>query len=190
MSIYWLCAVTVFWASVALVAYVYAAYPVLIWCLSRRIEPACPAPSSSDQEYPLVTVLIAAYNEEAVIEERVRNALAMDYPHDRFEIVIGLDGCSDQTAEIVRPFTDRRVRLLEYAQRRGKAAVLNAAMEEVEGQIVILSDANTEIDPQAARRLVRWFAVPGVGAAVGRLILTDPRSGATSTVCTGGTRRF
>ena len=91
--------------------------------------------------------------------------------------MIGLDGCSDGTAEIVRRFEDRGVRLLDFGERRGKASVLNAAMNLVEGEIVLMSDANTDIDPQAARRLVRWFQNPEVGAVVGRLILTDPRSG-------------
>src|SRR5208283_870776 len=80
-------------------------------------------------------------------------------------------------AAIVRRFADRGVRLLDYPQRRGKAAVLNAAMDEVKGRLILMSDANTEIDPQAARRLVRWFQDPRVGAAVGRLILTDPQTG-------------
>ena len=108
-------------------------------------------------EWPSVSLLIAAYNEEDVIEERVRNALAMDYPRDRLEIVIALDGCDDRTSAIVRRYEGEGVRLLDYTQRRGKSAVLNAAFNELEGEIVMLSDANTEIDPQAARRLVRWF---------------------------------
>ena len=132
---------------------------------------------TSSEEWPRLTLLIAAYNEEAVIEQRVRNALEMDYPRDRLEIVIGLDGCSDGTAEIVRGFGQRGVRLLEFDERRGKASVLNAAMNQVNGEIVVMSDANTDIDPQAARRLVQWFRDSRVGAVVGRLILTDPRSG-------------
>ena len=121
--------------------------------------------------------MIAAYNEEAVIEERIRNALAMEYPGDRFKIVIGLDGCSDGTAAIVSRFEGPRVRVLEFSARRGKATVLNEAMSEVESPLVLMSDANTQIDPLAARRLARWFEDAGVGAVVGRLVLTDPRSG-------------
>jgi cellulose synthase/poly-beta-1,6-N-acetylglucosamine synthase-like glycosyltransferase len=180
MSIYNLVAVIVFWTCAALIAFVYAAYPILVWFLSRGVEMAEPAEHRSEEIWPALTLLIAAYNEEAVIEERVRNALAMDYPHDRLEIVIGLDGCTDETASIVRRLADRRVRILEYSQRRGKATVLNEAMTEIESPIVLMSDANTEIDPQAARRLVRWFQNPQVGAVVGRLILTDPTSGRNS----------
>ncbi len=72
---------------------------------------------------------------------------------------------------------DRGIRLLDYAQRRGKASVLNSAFAELKGEIILLSDANTYIDPTAARKLVRWFQDPGVGAVCGRLVLTDPQTG-------------
>jgi cellulose synthase/poly-beta-1,6-N-acetylglucosamine synthase-like glycosyltransferase len=177
MSIYGVVAVFVFWTCAALIAFVYAAYPILVWLLSRGIDEAEPREWGSEDEWPRLTLLIAAYNEEDVIAERVRNALAMDYPHDRLEIVIGLDGCTDATAAILRRLAHRPVRILEHSQRRGKATVLNEAMTEIESPIVLMSDANTQIDPQAARRLVRWFQNPQVGAVVGRLILTDPTSG-------------
>jgi cellulose synthase/poly-beta-1,6-N-acetylglucosamine synthase-like glycosyltransferase len=167
----------VFWICAVLVAYSYAIYAVLVWCLARWFGRSSSAPPQDPELWPQVTLLIAAYNEQAVIEERIHNALAMDYPVDRLEIVIGLDGCSDGTAAIVRRFEDRGVRLLDYSQRRGKASVLNAAITGVEGEIVLMSDANTDIDPQAARQLVRWFGDQRIGAVVGRLILTDPRSG-------------
>lgn len=177
MSIYWLCVVAAFWSCAALIVFVYAVYPFLIWWLSRRIEPMDPMPSHSAEAWPTLTLLIAAYNEEAVIERRIRNALEMDYPRDRLEIVIGLDGCSDGTAEIVRGFAQHGVRLLDFEERRGKASVVNKVMNLVEGEIVLMSDANTDIDPQAARRLVQWFQDSRVGVVVGRLILTDPLSG-------------
>ncbi len=157
--------------------YAYAVYSALIWWLSQRFGRSSGVPPGDPQPWPEVTLLIAAYNEEDVIQERIHNALAMDYPRDRLEIVIGLDGCSDGTAAIVRSCEDRGVRLIHHAQRRGKASVLNAAMAEIKGRIVLMSDANTKIDPQAVRRLVRWFQDSRVGAVVGRLVLTDPRSG-------------
>ena len=166
-----------FWACTVLTAYAYAIYPLLVWSLSGWLGRSSSTSLQDPERWPDLTLLIAAYNEEAVIEERILNALAMDYPPDRLEVVIGLDGCSDGTASIVRRFDDRRLRVLEYSHRRGKASVLNAAMAEIGSEIVMMSDANTAIDPHAARGLVRWFRDPAVGAVVGRLILTDPRTG-------------
>ena len=142
--------IIIFWTCAALVFYCYAVYPVLIAWLARVFGQPSAATLDDPDPWPQVTLLIAAHDEETVIEDRVRNALAMDYPHELFEIAIGLDGCSDGTAEIVRQFVDRGVRVLEYPERRGKAAVLNAAMDVIKGQIVLMSDANTDIDSQAA----------------------------------------
>jgi cellulose synthase/poly-beta-1,6-N-acetylglucosamine synthase-like glycosyltransferase len=177
MNAYELAIAAISWTCGAVILYAYLGYPVLISWASRRSGPSSDAPLVDPEPWPEVTLLIAAYNEETVIETRIWNALATEYPRDRLEIVIGLDGCSDRTAEIVRGFAGRGVRLLDYPQRRGKASVLNAAIEEVRGEILLMSDANTEIDPNAAKRLVRWFQNPQVGAVVGRLVLTDPSTG-------------
>jgi len=177
MSIFALGIAFVLWTCAALIVFGYAVYPILVWSLSRWLVRSVVPPAMEPTEWPSVSLLIAAYNEKDVIEERVRNALAMDYPRDRLEIVIALDGCDDRTSAIVRRYEGEGVRLLDYTQRRGKSAVLNAAFNELEGEIVMLSDANTEIDPQAARRLVRWFRHSLVGVVCGRLVLTDPRTG-------------
>ena len=166
-----------FWAFVALIGYAYVAYPMAVWALSRVFGRTPESPSIRDVDLPRVSVLIAAHNEEKVIADRIENALALDYPSDRLEIVVASDGSSDDTAAIVRRFADRRVRLLASPLRRGKAPVLNAAFRALRGEIVLLSDANTFTDPDALRRMVRWFANPGVGVVCGRLVLTDPATG-------------
>jgi cellulose synthase/poly-beta-1,6-N-acetylglucosamine synthase-like glycosyltransferase len=107
----------------------------------------------------------------------VRNALALDYPADKLQIVIASDGSDDGTAEIVQRFADRGVVLLDYPERRGKATVLNDSISELTGEIVLLSDANTCTDPSAVRNLVRWFDDPTIGVVCGRLVLTDPVTG-------------
>ena len=165
-----------FWACLLLVAYAYFGYPLLIWGLARRFG-RCSPPPPDDAHLPSVSVLIAAYNEAAVIRERLENALGLDYPPEKLEIVVASDGSTDDTAAIVRRYAKRGVRLLDYAHRRGKAAVLNTAFKEVKGAIVLLSDANTHVEPQALRRLVRWFNDPRVGVVCGRLVLTDPHTG-------------
>ena len=166
-----------FWVCVALIGYAYVGYPIVVWALSHVFGrvPACDWPT--DVELPQVSVLIAAHNEEKVIAERIVNALALDYPSDRLEIVIASDGSSDQTSRTVRRIADPRVRLLESPLRRGKASVLNAAFRALRGNIVLLSDANTFTDVDALRRMVRWFADPRVGVVCGRLVLTDPSTG-------------
>src|SRR3954465_1252480 len=103
-----------------MVAYAYPGYPAVIWVCSRACGREPDAPELAEAELPAVSLLIAAYNEEAEIEGRIRNALAMDYPRDRLEIVVGSDGSTDDTCRIVRNFADRGVRLLDFDRRRGK----------------------------------------------------------------------
>jgi cellulose synthase/poly-beta-1,6-N-acetylglucosamine synthase-like glycosyltransferase len=165
------------WLCIAGIVYAYAIYPAVLWILARQFgSHAEPAPTP-DADLPFVSLLIAAHNEAAVIQQRIENAFNLDYPREKLEIVIASDGSNDATAEIVRRYADRGVRLLDYSVQRGKAAVLNSAMKETRGRIIVLSDANTFTDPGAVRSLIRWFADPGVGAVCGRLILTDPHSG-------------
>jgi len=166
-----------FWLCVALIAYSYVGYPVVIWALSRIFGTAPASRPLPDDELPMVSLLIAAHNEEDIIAQRIANALELDYPPDRLEIVIASDGSSDSTPRIVSSMADPRIRLLASPIRRGKAAVLNAAFRAVRGDIVLLSDANTFTDRNAVRRIVRWFADPRVGVVCGRLVLTDPATG-------------
>jgi len=167
----------IFWTCVLLVLYAYAFYPALIWIVARWFGEHGVPPALPDGQCPSITILIAAYNEEAVLADRIDNALAMDYPPDRLHILIASDGSTDHTPHIVRRYAHRGVRLLDYPQRRGKATVLNTAMVHVNTDLVLLSDANTHIDRQAARHLVRWFGDPNVRAVCGRLVLTDPATG-------------
>ncbi|MCI0703409.1 MAG: glycosyltransferase family 2 protein [Planctomycetia bacterium] len=169
-----------FWVCFALVFYAYVGYPVVIRFLAsvagRRASP--PTPSTS--ELPTISLLVAAHNEASIIAARIANALAMDYPAEKLEIVVATDGCTDGTADVVRQFANRGVRVLEYPIRRGKATVLNDSIPRLKGEIVILSDANTLTEPNAARRLARWFVDQRVGVVCGRLVLTDPRTGSNA----------
>ena len=125
-----------------------------------------------------MSVLVAAYNEEKEIGDRIVNALKQDYPPGMLEVVIASDGSSDRTNEIAAAFAGYGVRLLDYPVRRGKATVLNDAFGELDGEVVVLSDANTYFsDPGVVRKLARWFRDPAVGAVCGKLVLTDPETG-------------
>lgn len=166
-----------FWVCLAAVVYAYAGYPLVIWSLSRLFGRRADAPPLADDELPSLSLLVAAHNEETEIEGRLLNALAMDYPADKREIVVACDGCTDSTADVVRRFEGRGVRLLQFTRRRGKCAALNSAIPGLKGDVVMLSDANTHTDSDAARDLARWFRDPAVGVVCGRLVLTDPKTG-------------
>ncbi len=160
-----------FWASVAVLGYIYVGYPALLTLMrhfaGRSVRRA--------EIEPCVSVIIAANDEAAVIEAKLRNMLALDYPADRLEIVVASDGSVDGTNEIVRRFAPR-VRLLESFPRRGKIATINKAIKAVTGEIVVFSDANTFLDPSAIHALVRNFADENVGVVSGDVTLLGDRA--------------
>ncbi len=169
----------IFWSSIVLTAYTYFIYPLILGYLCKYMQ--------KDQvfekdrirlfELPMVSLVIAAYREEKVILERIQNALLSKYPADRFEILIGCDGNEDTTGELVQTIDDSRVRLFQYPLRRGKASVLNDTVPEAKGEILVFSDANTMMDPDAIGKLVRHFQYHSIGGVCGQLILTDPSTG-------------
>jgi cellulose synthase/poly-beta-1,6-N-acetylglucosamine synthase-like glycosyltransferase len=125
-----------------------------------------PVPDS-DLPAPSVTLLISAFNESQVIAAKLENALALEYPRDRLEIMVISDGSDDGTDEIVQRFSPRGARLLRQEPRMGKTAGLNLGVSEARGQILVFSDANAMYQPDAVRRLVRHFSSPQVGYVVG-----------------------
>lgn len=152
----------VFWASAAVVGYTYVGFPLLLLARSRLR----PAPYRSADITPTVSLLVAAHNEARSIGAKLENALALDYPADRLEIVVASDGSDDETEAIVAAFADRGIRLLGL-QRVGKAGALDAAAGVATGEILVFSDANSAYAPDAIRRLVRPFADPSVGGVAG-----------------------
>src|SRR5207302_6842131 len=130
---------------------------------------------------PSVTLVVAAYNEAGVIEERVKNALALDYPPELLEIVIASDGSDDGTNEIVRRYANGRLRLLELG-RVGKAAALNAAVEAASGDVLVFSDANSIFRRDALRALVGPLADDEVGGVAGNQVYLSPEAGDASVV--------
>jgi biofilm PGA synthesis N-glycosyltransferase PgaC len=130
-----------------------------------------------------VSVVVAAHDEGARIAERIENLLALDYPRDRLEIVIGSDGSTDDTVERARAFEPEGVRVVPFAARRGKAAALNDLVPACRGEIVLLADARQRFEPQALRELMRPLADPDVGAVGGVLLLS--RGGGAAGVAEG-----
>jgi cellulose synthase/poly-beta-1,6-N-acetylglucosamine synthase-like glycosyltransferase len=163
--------------SLSIVVFAYAGYPVLVWIASRMFGRAPQRPEIEEDQLPTLSLLIAAYNEEAEIQQRLENALEMDYPDAKLEIVVASDGSTDRTNDIVRSYEKYGVKLLAYPRRRGKATVLNESIPKLRGEIVMLSDANTFAHADAAQRLAAWFQDSDIGVVCGRLILTDSSTG-------------
>lgn len=160
-----------FWLSVFLIIYTYIGYPILIALIAKLIPFPSRASGISD---PSVTLLITAYNEEAVIERKIENSLRLDYPRDRLQIIVAADGSSDRTPEIVGKFHEHGVELTYISLRNGKLAAINRAMAQARGDIVIFSDANNMYDPDTVRKLITPFSDPTVGASTGaKLIIQD-----------------
>jgi cellulose synthase/poly-beta-1,6-N-acetylglucosamine synthase-like glycosyltransferase len=158
-----------FWLSVGSILYTYIGYPLMLAVLSRLR----PRPRAYPETVPFVTMLIAAYNEEAVIATKLENSLALDYPRDRLQILVAADGSDDGTADIVQQFADRQVELSYSPLRRGKMAAINRAMPNVRGDIVIFSDANNIYSPDTLRQLVKPFSDPTVGAVSGAKVIAQ-----------------
>lgn len=162
---------TLFWGSLGALAWTHGGYPLAAAALARRRErPVRKAPIE-----PSVSLIVAAHDEEDVIERRIENLLALDYPPDRLEIVVASDASADRTDELVAAVAARepRVRLVA-CPRGGKVAAQDRAARATTGEILAFSDANATWAPDALRALVASFADPEVGYVCGRLELLAP----------------
>ena len=162
----------VFWASLAALAWTHVGYPLAVAALARLR----PRPPRRAAIQPAVSLVVPAHNEEDVIERKLENVLALDYPHDRLDVVVASDDSSDATHDIVARFEPRGVRLI-HCERRGKVAAQDRAVRESAGEIVAFGDANVEWDPDALRELVAPFADPAVGMTCGQVRLVNPAGG-------------
>jgi poly-beta-1,6-N-acetyl-D-glucosamine synthase len=128
---------------------------------------------------PTVSIVVAAHNEGGRIGARLENLLALDYPRERFEIIIGSDGSTDDTVAKAREYEAAGVVVHAFASRRGKPALLNELVPSAHGEIVLFADARQRFDPHAIRTLVANFADPQVGAVSGELVIAAPDQGKT-----------
>ena len=162
-------AVAVFWLSAALLAWTQALYGPFLALLRRLGAPARPMPPAS-AERPYVSLIVAAHREEAVIGAKVADALALDWPRDRLELIVAVDGGAepgaDATAERARAAGADQV--LELP-RGGKVRAQDAGVRAARGELLAFSDANASWEPDALARLVAAFADPAVGYACGQV---------------------
>jgi cellulose synthase/poly-beta-1,6-N-acetylglucosamine synthase-like glycosyltransferase len=164
----------VFWVALALLAYTHLGYPIVLRALvalrgERRRQR--PAGAAGDGALPRVSLVVAAHDEEGVIEARVRNALELDYPRERLEVVVVSDGSTDATAERARR---AGADLVLELPRGGKVAALNAAVERASGELLAFSDANSLWERDALRRLAARFDDASVGYVCGHVSFEAP----------------
>jgi cellulose synthase/poly-beta-1,6-N-acetylglucosamine synthase-like glycosyltransferase len=167
----------VFWVSAMVIAYAYVGYPLLLWVRSWW----SPRPVMRGTATPAVSAVMVVRNEEAVIGQKLRNLLTLEYPPEQLEVVVVSDGSTDGTVALLAEFqkNDSRVRTVVKAESRGKAAGLNDAIAAARGDVLLFTDARQPIEPEALRLLIENFSDPEVGAASGELMLGDPASGET-----------
>ena len=160
---------TLLWFSIALLAYTYVGYPLLVrlWAGMKSQQVI------TGWMMPRLTLVVVAYNESRRIRQRLENFLDLDYPWDHLEVIVACDGCADDTAEQARAYHSTYVRVVEFKKRRGKSAVLNDVMKLAKSEIVVLADARQRFETGALRALASRFADPQVGAVSGELVLLD-----------------
>ena len=159
-----------FWVAVALLSYAQLGYPLLLWVLARLRRGRTGRPASD--HLPSVSVIVAAYQEEAVIGGRVRNLLELDYPRDRLEVIVACDGSPDATAARAR---EAGADVVLELPRAGKVRTQDTAVERARGEIVAFGDANADWEPGALRALVAPFTDPDVGYACGQLRFVEDK---------------
>ena len=157
-----------FWLSAGLLVYHYAGYPLLLALLAALRKEKNYPPLG---ELPPLTLLISVYNEEDVIRQRLENCRALDYPKEKLRVLVVSDGSGDGTHGIVEEYRDFGIELEVVPGRVGKTGALNQVIPALDTDLVVFTDANSMLCPDALRLLVRPFADPRVGAVCGELEL-------------------
>jgi cellulose synthase/poly-beta-1,6-N-acetylglucosamine synthase-like glycosyltransferase len=173
-------AIFLLWFSLGCIVYTYAGYPLVLTLISaahqlrsdwRQVSRSGTRRVATQAELPHVAVLVAAFNEEQHIAQRITNLLTQDYPADRLHIYIGSDASSDRTGDIVRSLAHPRLTFVDFTARRGKASVINDLAAMATEEILTFTDANTMFLPDAVQKLVRHFGRPDVACVCGELRL-------------------
>ena len=151
--------VSVFWTAVAFVAYTLVGYPTLLWIRSLL----WPRHHRRAENIPTVTVIVVVHNAAAIITDKLKNTLAFDYPRDKLDIIIGSDGSTDETPQIVRQFARQGVKLVESRTWIGKHHVQMVARDVAQGEILVFTDASIHVRPDVLRKMVSHFVDGSIG---------------------------
>lgn len=168
-----LLSIVLFWASLGILFYAYIGYPILLYILVkiRKVSTSQVSELPNDT-LPDITFIVAAYNEQAVIEKKIQNSLSLIYPSEKLRMIFVTDGSQDKTVELVSRYP--AIKLLHEAERKGKVSAINRAMKEVTTPIVIFSDANSLVNAEAIKKIVRHYQDKMVGGVTGEKKVTDP----------------
>ncbi len=159
---------TLFWLCMAIVVYTYVGYGIVLYLLvfvKRLTTKAKPLADITDDRLPEVTLMVCAYNEEDIIAEKMDNTRRLDYPSDRLHLVWVTDGSNDNTNVLLSAYPE--VKVIYFPERRGKAAALKHGIKEIDTEIVMMTDANTMLNPEAVREVARLMQDPKVGCVSG-----------------------
>lgn len=159
-------------------AYPFILYPVILLFVTRLT--GCRRPTGTEVFTPSVSVVVPVHNGADFIGAKLENLLGLDYPSNRLDILVASDGSTDQTNEIVNAFASSQVRLLALEDHDGKNVALNKAITACTSEIIVVTDVDALLSPNALRMLVRWFADATVGGVVGRKALHTTGSGMDS----------
>jgi biofilm PGA synthesis N-glycosyltransferase PgaC len=172
--------IIIFWISIFLIVYTFVGYGFILYILVKiKSIFKTPFVFKTDALLPTVTVLIAAYNEEDIIEDKIENTLLLNYPKDKIQVIFITDGSSDRTAERIGGFNE--ITLLHQDIRAGKMAAIKRAIPFIKGEITIFTDANTFLNTDAILELVKHYQNPRVGAVAGeKRILVEETADASS----------
>ena len=162
----------IFWVSLFLILYSYLLFPGILHLLARRKNLG--GNSFSPEELPIISVLIAAFNEEEVIASKIESILQGDYPVNRMEILVGSDASTDSTNEVLEQLKNAhpKMRIFMFEERSGKPGVINRLVKESKGEILVITDANVMLDRSALREMIRYFMQPEIGLVDSRMVNT------------------
>jgi len=162
----------IFWVSLFLIFYSYALFPLLLQAMVRNRKPR--EDLFAPEEYPRLSVLISAFNEEVVMEEKINSLLQSDYPEERLEILVGSDASTDRTNQILKNLAELHPRLQIYLfeHRKGKPGVINELVGHSSGEILVITDANVMVDTQTLSQIARHFKDEKTGLVDTRMINT------------------
>ena len=156
-----------FWISLGIIVYVYAGYPLALASGLIRQRKRFLAASPIAPALPSLTVIVAAHNEESAIEAKIQNIFASDYPRELLEVLVGSDGSSDRTEQIVRKYGGDGVGLISFPIQQGKSAIQNGLVAAASGELLVFTDADCEFGPGALRSLAIRFSDPQIGLVTG-----------------------